>query len=155
TVVSKPITGRGRWGVRYAAHDAPGYTISLQGGCWIAFDGKQPMMFRQGDFLLPPSTPPFTLSSHPSAERELKRPVNAAVPLGHQEGDPDFTSLGGTFEIERSNAPLLLTLLPDIIHIRASEGRTDRLSRVIALIMEECASDDPGREPILQRLLEV
>ena len=115
------------------------------------------MLFRsqKGDFLLLPSTPAFSLSSHPGSKCELREPVNAAVRHGDQEGEPDFVSLGGTFRIEQVNAPLLLALLPSFIHIPGSEGRTGRLGRVIELIMDECASDDPGKEMILQRLLEV
>jgi hypothetical protein len=51
TAISKPITGRGRWGVRYAAHDAPGFTIILKGRCWIAFQGQQPLTLEEGAFL--------------------------------------------------------------------------------------------------------
>ncbi|MEZ0214204.1 MAG: cupin domain-containing protein [Xanthobacteraceae bacterium] len=41
TAISKPITGRGHWGVHYAAHEAPGFTIILKGACWIAFEGEE------------------------------------------------------------------------------------------------------------------
>jgi AraC-like DNA-binding protein len=155
TAIAKPITGRGRWGIRYAAHAAPGFTIILRGECWITLDGREPVKVQKGDFLLLPSTPAFSLSSHPGLKCELREPVNAAVRHGDQEGEPDFVSLGGTFRIEQVNAPLLLALLPGFIHIPASEGRTGRLGRVIELIVDECASDDPGKEMILQRLLEV
>lgn len=155
TAISKPITGRGRWGVRYAAHDAPGFTIILAGECWISFDGRNPVRFQKGDFLLLPSTPPFTLGSHPGVECTFREPVNAPVRHGDQEGDPDFVSLGGTFRIEQVNAPLLLALLPGIIHVPASEGRAGKLGKVIDLIMEECASEEPGKELVLQRLLEI
>lgn len=155
TAISKPITGRGRWGVRYAAHNAPGFTIILEGECWISFDGQEPVKYQKGDFVLLPSSPPFTLSSHPGVRCELREPMDTAVRHGEQEGEPDFVSLGGTFRIEQVNAPLLLALLPRIIHIPASEGRADKLSRVIELIMEECASEEPGRDMVLQRLLEV
>lgn len=153
--MSKPISGKGRWGVRYAAHKAPGFTIVLKGACWIAFDGGPPMRLSQGDFVLLPSAPAFTLSSHPYEPSVLREPTDAPVRHGDPDGDPDFVSLGGAFRIEPVNAPLLLALLPEIIHIPAAEGRTDRLTRVIALIMEECAGDDPGKDMILQRLLEV
>jgi AraC-like DNA-binding protein len=155
TAVSKPITGRGRWGVRYAAHHAPGFTLILQGDCWVAFEGKEPVKIQEGDFLLVPSTPAFSMYSHPGIECEPGEPVSTAVQHGDQDGAPDFVSLGGTFRIEQVNAPLMLALLPDIIHIRASEGRTGKLGRVIRLIADECASEDPGKEMVLQRLLEV
>ncbi len=153
--ISKPITGRGRWGVRYAAYNAPGFTIILKGTCWISLLGQAAVKLEQGDFLLLPSTPAFTLSSHPGIPCEPRTPTDMAVRHGDQEGEADFASLGGSFRIEPVNAPLLISLLPRIIHIPAAAGRSCRLSRVIALIMEECASEAPGKELVLQRLLEV
>ena len=155
TAISKPITGRGRWGIRYAAHDAPGFTIILQGECWIAFDGQEAIKLCKGDFLLLPTTPAFTLCSHPGVECEPRDPVNAPVRYGDPQGAADFESLGGTFGIEQANAALLLALLPRMIHIPAPEGRADRLGRMIALIGEECRSEEPGKEMVLQRMLEV
>lgn len=155
TAISKPISGRGRWGVRYAAHDAPGFTIILNGACWIAFPGEEPWKLEKGSFLLLPSTPAFTLSSHPGIACELRDPMDVPVRHGDQEGAADFEALGGTFRIEAANAPLLLALLPRMIHIPPSEGRSVRLGRVIDLIMEECGGDEPGKEMILQRMLEV
>lgn len=155
TAVSKPISGRGRWGVRYAAHDAPGFTIILKGECWLSFEEGEPVHFRKGDFLLLPSTPSFTLFSHIGVECDAGDPVAVPVRHGEQEGEPDFVALGGTFRIEKANAPLLLALLPSVIHIPASEGRSGRLGQVIDLIMEECGSDEPGKDMLLQRLLEV
>lgn len=155
TAVSKPIAGRGRWGVQYAAHSAPGFTIILKGECWITLEGRAPAKFEKGDFLLLPSTPPFSLASEPTINCEHRDPVAVAVRHGDQEGEPDFISLGGTFRIEQVNAPLLLTLLPSFIHVPASQGRAGRLGKVIELITEECEHEDPGREVILQRLLEI
>lgn len=153
--ISKPITGRGRWGVRYAANDAPGFTIVLKGECWIAFGAHEPIRLRKGDFLLLPSTPAFSLSSAPDIKGELRQPGEAPVRHGEQAGDAEFESIGGSFRIEPVNAPLLLALLPTFIHLPASEGRAGRLRRVIGLIMDECASDEPGKEMIIQRTLEV
>ena len=113
------------------------------------------MQLDRGDFVLLPSTPAFALSSQPGADCVHRDPTDTGVRHGEQEGEPDFRMLGGAFRIEMVNAPLLLALLPGMIHIRSSEGGTGRLSRIIDLIMEECASDHPGREMILQRLLEV
>tara|TARA_R110002020_G_scaffold52911_3_gene148371 strand:- start:8665 stop:9585 length:921 start_codon:yes stop_codon:yes gene_type:complete len=155
TAFSKPISGRGVWGVRYAAHAAPGFTIILKGECWITLEGREPLRMQQGAFLLLPSTPAFTLSSHLGVACQPRDPMDTPARHGVQEGEPDFESLGGTFRIEPVNAELLLSLLPPMIHIPASEGRSARLGRVIELIAEECVGDEPGREMILQRMLEV
>jgi AraC-like DNA-binding protein len=63
--------------------------------------------------------------------------------------------LGGAFRIEPVNAPLLLGLLPRMIHIRAADGDTGRLAGMIDLLMDECAADRPGRDMVLERFLEV
>jgi AraC-like DNA-binding protein len=155
TAVSKPITGRGDWGVRYAAHDMPGFALVLEGVCWLAPDGDAPIRLARGDFVLFPATPAFEMASRPGIACVPTAPSDTAMRHGAAEGEPDFRMLGGTFGIERVNAPLLLALLPGRIHIRAAESDTTRLSRIVGLIMEECAEDGPGSGTILARLLEV
>jgi AraC-like DNA-binding protein len=153
--LSKPITGRGDWGVRYRAYGMPGFAVVLAGRCWLAVDGAVPVPLEPGDFILLPSTPAFQLSSRPGVDCVLRAPSDSAVRHGDPDGDPDFRMLGGAFRIEPVNAPLLLALLPDTIHLRAAGGATGRLTSIIDLILEECAGDRPGRETILERLLEV
>ncbi len=61
---SKPITGRGRWGVRYAAYESPSFCIVLAGHCWFAIEGSAPRLLERGDFMLLPVTPPSPLSAN-------------------------------------------------------------------------------------------
>lgn len=151
---SKPITGRGRWGVRYDAYELPSFCIILAGRCWLTMEGGAPRLLETGDFVLLPVTRAFTLVSEPGAECAPGVPSETGVHHGDPEGEPDFRSLGGTFRIARVNEALL-GLLPDTIHIRAAESDTSRLARIINLIMEEYAADRPGRDMILERLVEV
>lgn len=153
--LSKPISGRGPWAVRYAAYDAPGFTIILKGECWLAIEGDEPLKLEAGAFLLLPSTPAFTLSSRPGMAGTPTDPLDEPVRHGEHEGEADFIALGGTFRIEAANAPLLLALLPRMIHVPPSEGRSVRLGRLIDIIAEECDGDEPGKDMILQRMLEV
>ncbi|MFG1359035.1 AraC family transcriptional regulator [Xanthobacter pseudotagetidis] len=152
--VSKPISGRGRWGVRYQAHDAPGFAIVLSGTAWLGLAGTAPVPLREGDFILLPTTPAFSLASQPGTDCEPAAPANAAVRHGDQEGEADFVALGGSFSLDRVNAPLLLELLPGLIHVPASQGRSTRLGRLVDLLSEECGADQPGKDLIVQRLLE-
>ena len=153
--VSKPITARGDWGVRYAAHDAPGYTIILHGRCWLTVEGLAPLRLEQGDFVLLPTTPAFAIGSRPEVRGALREPTDAAIRHGDMIGDPDFVSLGGSFRIEPANAALLFALLPGLIHVPAAQGRAHRLGAIVELIVDECGADDPGRAAMLARLLEV
>lgn len=152
---SKPITGRGNWGVRYAAYGLPGFAIVLAGECWLAVEAAEPVLLDRGDFVLFPSTPAFALMNRPGVACIPVEPSYQAVRHGDPEGEPDCRMLGGTFRIERANAPLLLALLPRMIHIRAAEGDTGRLARIIDLLLEECATDRPGQDMILERLLDI
>jgi AraC-like DNA-binding protein len=63
--------------------------------------------------------------------------------------------LGGYFRFDRANAQLLLRLLPSLIHIRRGEPGAARLHRIVELIGEETAAHRPGRDLVLERLVEV
>jgi AraC-like DNA-binding protein len=153
--IAKPISWRGRWGVRYRAYDAPGFTLVLTGEAWVALGDREPLRIAEGDFLLLPTTPAFSLYSEPGVACIPAEPLAEAVRHGEQDGAPDFAALGGSFSIESVNAQLLLTLLPDAIFIRASAGRGTRFGRMIELLSEECMADHPGKELVIQRLLEM
>lgn len=150
---SKPISGRGKWGVRYDAQGTPSFCIVLEGKSWFITDGDAPRLLERGDFLLLPFTPSFSLVSELGAECTPGRPSRQGVRHGDPKRPPDFRSIGGTFQIESVNAGLLQLMLQKI-HIRASEFDTSRLTRMIDLIMDEYAAQRPGRDTILQRLLE-
>jgi AraC-like DNA-binding protein len=152
--IAKAISGRGYWGVCYRSYDAPGFTVVLTGEAWVTLGNREPLRISVGDFLLLPTTPAFSLSSQPGAPCIPAEPLAEAVRHGEQEGEPEFVALGGSFSIESANAPLLLALLPNAIHIPASAGRGTRFGRVIELLSEECGTDYPGKELIIQRLLE-
>lgn len=153
--LSKPITGRGRWGVQYDAYGQPGFAVVLDGRCWLALDGDEPVLLERGDFVLLPATPAFALFSHPGVACSLVDPSEKPVRHGDPDGEPDLEILGGAFRIDPVNAALLTGLLPRMIHVRAAEDDTTRLARLVHLLREECEADRPGREMILQRLLEV
>ncbi len=150
---SKPITGRGRWGVRYEAQPTPSFCIVQRGECWLTLEGEEPRRLAAGDFLLLPLTPAFTLESAPGAPCRPGRPSRKGVRHGEPKGAPDFRMVGGTFEVEQVNTALL-ELVAQPIHVRAAEDDTSRLRRIIELILDEYAAERPGRETILQHFLE-
>jgi len=63
--------------------------------------------------------------------------------------------LGGWFRFDRANAPLLVKLLPPVIHVRRDEPGASRLRRIVELIAGEAEASHPGRDLILERLVEV
>lgn len=152
---SKSITGRGTWGVAYAPYRLPGFGIVLKGRCWFSAEGASPVILDRGDFLLLTASPAFRLSSHPDAPCIPGQPSGDPVRYGDRRGKPDFQMLGGSFQVDPVNSAALIQLLPEMIHVRSAGGATDRLTRLIDLITEECADDRPGGKMIVERLLEV
>jgi AraC-like DNA-binding protein len=95
------------------------------------------------------------MSSAPGMACVTGAPSAQAVRYGEPDEPADFRMLGGSFQIESANAPLLVALLPRMIHIRAAVSDTTRISRLVDLIIDECGAERPGGAMILDRLLEI
>ncbi len=155
-VFAKGISGAGRWGVRYSAFGRPGFAVVIEGSCRLAVDGEEELSIEAGDFVLLPMTPSFTLSGFEPVVPRHVDPEEAArevteVRHGRQDGPPDVRIFGGYFEFDSENADLAASLLPAQIHIRGVE----RLSLLVRLLIAEAAADDPGRDLLLARYVEI
>jgi AraC-like DNA-binding protein len=156
TVLSKIISGRGRWSVRHAAYEDPSFGVMLDGSCFLDAEGVGAIKLEQGDFVLLPATPGFTFASDLSLKPTPVAPSQAAeVRHGTKGGTPAMRMLGGWFRFDRSNAQLLVRFLPSIVLIRRGEPQAARLRRIVELIGEETAERRPARDLILERLVEV
>jgi AraC-like DNA-binding protein len=155
-VFSRPISGAGRWAVRYSAFGQPSFCAVLEGRCRLAVDGHRALTLEQGDFVLLPATPGFTMSGFEPAQAERLDPHVAAkaageVRHGRRGGRPDVRLLGGWFVFDSDDSALLVSLLPSLVHVRGVE----RLSTLVRLVGEEAGERRPGRDLLLSRLVEV
>lgn len=155
-VFSKGISGAGRWGVRYDAFGHPGFCAVTQGRCRLAVQGAPAITLEEGDFVLLPATPAFTLSGlDPVVPRRVDPntapPAQADVRHGRQDGPADAQLFGGYFRFGSPDAALLVALLPAMIHIRGLA----RLTALVRLVGDEAARQDDGRDMILSRLVEI
>ncbi|MBD9477886.1 AraC family transcriptional regulator [Pseudoxanthomonas sp. PXM02] len=156
SVFANVISGKGNWAVRYADYGLPGFCIVLEGSALLAVDGHDPVTLRAGDFVLLPTTPPFTLSSFVPAPPVFIDP--RVVPGGRGElrhgdpdGPPDMRSLGGAFLFDTKQAGLLASLLPVIVHVQGSQ----RLQQLVQMVGEEYEAQQPGSDYLLSRLVEM
>src|SRR5215470_13513156 len=155
-VFSRPISGAGRWRVRYSAFGEPSFCAVLEGSCRLTVDGHRPLTLEVGDFVLLPATPGFTMSSFEPGRLERFDPkvtskVLGEVRHGTRGGRPDVRLLGGWFVFDSRDTGLLVTLLPALVHVRGSE----RLSTLVRLVGDEAMEARPGRDLVLTRLVEV
>lgn len=156
TVFSKGISGAGRWGVRYSEFGQPGFCAVLDGRCRLAVDGEAPVTLEQGDFVLLPATPAFTMSGFEPVTPARIDPRATPAPTGEvrhgrQDGPADVRLLGGYFVFGSPDAALLVSLLPAMVHISGVE----RLSTLVRLVGEEAGEHNAGRDLVLGRLVEI
>jgi AraC-like DNA-binding protein len=155
-VVSKGISGAGRWGVRYSKFGLPSFCAVIEGSCRLAVDGQVPVTLEAGDFVLLPATPGLTISGFQPVKPKKVDPHAEPTPTGevrhgNQEGPPDVRLLGGYFVFGSPDAALLVSLLPQQIHVRGEP----RLATMVQLVGEEAREERAGRDIVLLRLVEV
>jgi AraC-like DNA-binding protein len=156
TVLSKRISGAGRWAVRYSDFGQPSFCAVLDGSCRLAVDGQRAVTLEAGDFVLLPTTPGFTMSGFEKASPVRIDPKTTAsstgeVRHGTRGGRPDVRLLGGYFSFDAPDAALMVSLLPAMVHVRGAE----RLSLLVRLVGDESIAQRAGRELVLERLVEV
>ena len=156
TIFSKGISGAGRWAVRYSQFGHPSFCAVLEGACRLMVDGHEPLVLQAGDFLLMPATPGFTMSGFEPARPRKMDPALAAAPgeeirHGTQDGPPDVRLLGGYFVFGSPDAALMVSLLPQLVHVRGEP----RLGTLVQLVGDEAREQRAGRELVLGRLVEV
>jgi AraC-like DNA-binding protein len=153
---SKRVSGAGRWRVRRSEFGQPFYCVILDGSCRLAVDGHEPITLRQHDFVLIPSAYGFAMSSiePPALEDVNTAPVelpDGEFRLGDQRKSPDVQLLVGHCTFGSPDAALLVSLLPQLVHVRGEK----RLATIAQLAGEESREQRPARDVILARLLEV
>jgi AraC-like DNA-binding protein len=152
--LSKVVSGAGPWRVRRSEFGQPFYCVLLDGSCRLAVDGQEPINLEDGDFVLIPSAYGFTMSSLEPVDDIDTVPVvllNGEFRLGIQSGPPDVRLLVGYCVFGSPDAALLVSLLPQLVHVRAER----RLATLVQLVGEESRELRPARDVILARLLEV
>ncbi|CUI05666.1 AraC family transcriptional regulator [Massilia antarctica] len=153
---SKVVSGAGRWRVRRAGSGQPFYCVLLDGACRLEVDGRAPVDLVQGDFVLIASVSGFTMSSMtpPTASDADTTPVallHGEFRLGAQGEPPDVLLLVGHCVFGSPDAALLVSLLPQLVHVRGEP----RLATIVQLVADESRAQRAARDVILARLLEV
>ena len=153
---SKVVGGAGPWRIRRAESGQPFYCVLLEGACRLEADGCAPVDLVQGDFVLIPAASGFTMSSMiaPSTLDPDTTPVallDGEFRLGAQEAPADVLLLVGHCNFGSPDASLLVSLLPQLVHVRGEP----RLATIVQLVAGESRAQRPARDVILARLLEV
>lgn len=153
---TKVVDAAGAWCVRRTELGDPFYCLVLDGTCRLVVEDGDPITLGDGDFVLIPAARNFTMTSlgpvpPDSADAEPVAVAEGRVRLGEQSGPPDVRLLIGHCVFEAPDAALLVSLLPELLHIRGE----NRLARLVELVGDESGATRPARDMVLARLLEV
>lgn len=154
--LSKVVSGGGAWRVRRPPGDRPFYCVVLEGAVRLQVQGREAVELAPDDFVLIPALSGFVLSGGEPAADDGPDPDAATVRDGEvRHGDPDAPSnlraLVGHLSFGAPDAALLVSLLPQLVHVRGDP----RLGAIVRLVGEEARHQRPAREIVLARLLEV
>lgn len=153
---AKVVSAAGTWQVRRVEPGQPFYCVILAGACRLQVQGNEPIALAQGDFVLTPSAYGFTISSMEPPPPQDPDSVPTRLPNGEFRHGPvdapaDVQMLIGYCTFGSPDAALLVSLLPQLLHVRGEQ----RLSTLVQLVGEESRAQRPAREEVLSRLLEV
>ncbi|MDR3511745.1 MAG: AraC family transcriptional regulator, partial [Caulobacteraceae bacterium] len=153
---SKVVVGAGSWHIRRSDAGQPFYCLVLEGACRLVVDGHEAIELLSGDFILIPAAYGVAMSSLAPSSAEAPETVPVALAtgefrIGDQDGPTDLRMLVGHCSFGSSDAGLLVSLLPELVHVRGEP----RLATLVQLVRDEFRERRPAREVILARLLEV
>jgi AraC-like DNA-binding protein len=152
---SKLVECAGSWKIHRAGTGDPFYCAVLEGHCRIMVDGQSSMVLQAGDFVLVPAMYDLINESLDAPEDETTtEPIeigDGCFRVGREDGPADLRMRIGHCHFGSPDAELLVPLLPQVVLARGEP----RLATLMQLVGEETRARRPGRELVLQRLLEV
>lgn len=153
---SKRARANGRWRVQRSETGQPFYCLVLEGRSQLKMKGHAPITLEQGDFVLIPAAWEFCMTSaEPPADYAPETTPQMLAPgefwIGDQQHPADVQTLIGYCQFGAPDAGLIVSLLPQFIHVRGES----RLTTLVELVMDECRAQRPARHVVLERLLEL
>ncbi|WP_342657305.1 AraC family transcriptional regulator [Sphingomonas sp. NY01] len=155
---SKLVEYAGRWRIRRDVEGKPVYFAVLEGECRVVNAGQASIVVRAGDFVLLPATGDRAIDSIESMDPPPDGAVMTPTEIGEgrfrigQVDQPvNLRMQVGICSFASPDAALLVSLLPAMVVARGEP----RLTTLMDLVGDETRKARPGRDLVLERLLEV
>ena len=150
------------WGLRMPAEDYAVFHFVAEGEAWLERQGGDPVHLVAGDFVLVAPGVPHAIASAAGAEclnvQELPHEtVGTSAMLLRHGGDGARAVLAcGGVRFEDPAAHPLVRLMPDLLHIRASQGgEARRLRQMLEALGSEALDPRPGGTTVMLRLADI
>jgi len=143
------FSASGRWAIRFPAPDKIKFFAVVRGRCWVQLEGhSEPMRFETGDVGLLSARRWSILSNDMDVEpMDAMDLFSRAGRSTAQIGDgSQFAHIGGHVLLDPVSGPLLLSVLPAWIHIRASSPQAAVFSWLLDQLVAERAGERPGAQ---------
>jgi AraC-like DNA-binding protein len=153
SMLSTRFEGRGAWSMHFPAYRHIKFGSVLSGSFYLWPEGEAPRHLHTGDFYLLTDGRPFFSASDPACPSEDGVAIirgsrgedgNARYD-GGGEGSP-VSLAGGRFTFENDVAGFLLSQMPPMIHLRATETGTSALALLLGLLRLESDELHVGAE---------
>jgi AraC-like DNA-binding protein len=153
------------WGVSSRGLEGGVFHAILRGQATVAVGGQPPATLEEGDVVLLPHGSAHVLADRPKRRAtplvQLSRHEEAGVTVVTGGGSGPRTSiLCGSIHFPEGTAHALLGALPEVLIARrpgmhAPGAHAGMASGALALLLDELSRPAPGRDAIVQRLVEV
>lgn len=152
----KRVCANGRWRVDRRETGQPFYCLILEGRSQLKMKGHPLITLEQGDFVLIPAAWEFYMASIEPLAADMPETIpQMLAPSEFWIGDPEqpagVQALIGYCQFGAPDAGLIVSLLPQFIHVRGEL----RLTMLVQLVMDECRAQRPARHVVIERLLEL
>ncbi|MBZ6226283.1 AraC family transcriptional regulator [Streptomyces olivaceus] len=158
-VVPARVHAASPWSVRFDPYTHVKLGVVLEGECWMALDGCEPVLLRKGDFFLLNNPPSYTLASTrdpaPGQATAIHESENDGEVRIGPAADEDTYVCCIDFVFEQANASVLFDVLPPIVLVRAGDPRGALLSHLSTLTVAEMESAGVGRSLVLEHLAQL
>ncbi len=156
--VTAALTAGGDWSLHFPRHNAMKFQAVISGECWLTVEGiTEPVRLQPGDCFLLTQGRPFGLSSDTSLAPTDAKTIFPPAQRGGMvsfNGGGDFLIVGSLFTLASSQAPVLVSVLPPIVHIRQESDRA-ALRWTLDRMMEEGRDRQAGSSLIAQHLAHI
>ncbi|MET0389654.1 MAG: AraC family transcriptional regulator [Polyangiales bacterium] len=159
SVLPTRLRAAGAWAVRFERFPHVKFGNVVRGDCWLALEGHEPVLLREGDFYLLGHPPRYVMGSALTVRPRTAKAVwasaiNGAARIGPARDESNFLC-GGQFTFDDPNAPLLLDVLPPLVHVRAGDPRTRLLAHLSELLVSEVEANAVGSALALDHLAQL
>lgn len=152
---SKQASGAGSWRIKVSITGDPLFCVILEGAVLLSIGDQSSLELMESDFVLVPAARALVMSSLDGGGASDTCSAVTILDAETRHGDPDGPTnvrmLVGRLAFASPDATLLVSLLPEVIHVRGLK----RLATLVQLIRNEAQDQRPARDMVLGRLLEV